>query len=142
MARVRAAWGLELLHGRAESMASRRPSTAAGGSMTVDLSLYSGERRPAPFRPVSARCRAGLARRDVTPPVGIYNRNWGAAAGDVATGIHMPLYTTGLALACAAGGDGPTLLLVTVDLGWLLKEEITLAKAAEKAGMVSGHFGK
>ena len=42
----------------------------------------------------------------------------------------MPLYTTGLALACAAGGDGPTLLLVTVDLGWLLKEEITLAKAA------------
>jgi hypothetical protein len=56
----------------------------------------------------------------------------GAAAGDVATGVHMPLYTTALALApvhdapelvgrCA--GHAETLLLVTVDLGWLLKDE-------------------
>lgn len=95
-----------------------------------------------PFRPVSARCQVGLARRDVTPPVGIYNRNWGAAEGDVSTGVHMPLYTTALALgpssdedavATAAGPKGirtqlnqqhsEVLLLVTVDLGWLLKDE-------------------
>ena len=67
--------------------------------MSVDVTTYTGERKPQPVRPVSARVRAAIARRDVTPPVGIYNRNWGAAAGDVATGVHMPLYTTALALA-------------------------------------------
>jgi hypothetical protein len=62
--------------------------------------------------------------------VGIYNRNWGAAAGDVATGVHMPLYTTALALApdrqapeLVGRCSSDALLLVTVDLGWLLKDE-------------------
>ena len=48
---------------------------SAGGSMTVDLSMYTGAKAPAPFRPVSPRCRAAIIRKDVTPPVGIYNRN-------------------------------------------------------------------
>ena len=56
----------------------------------------------------------------------------GAAAGDVATGIHMPLYTTALALAPdeqapelvgRCSGNSNVLLMVTVDLGWLLKDE-------------------
>ena len=30
------------------------------------------------------RCRFGAATRDVTPPVGIYARSWGAATHEVA----------------------------------------------------------
>jgi hypothetical protein len=36
--------------------------------------------------------RFGSGRRDITPPVGIYARMWGAATEDRATGIHRPLF--------------------------------------------------
>jgi hypothetical protein len=58
----------------------------------------------------------GVAREDITPPVGIYARNWGAARHDVAEGIHRPLTATALTLKRPAGG--PPLVLVAVDLGW------------------------
>ena len=35
--------------------------------------------------------RLGYARADVTPPVGIYHRMWGAARHDRASGVHRPL---------------------------------------------------
>ncbi|NKB71970.1 MAG: hypothetical protein GKR89_33250 [Candidatus Latescibacteria bacterium] len=35
--------------------------------------------------------RLGYARADITPPVGIYHRMWGAARHDAATGVHRPL---------------------------------------------------
>ena len=41
-----------------------------------------------------SRCRFGIARCDVTPPVGIYHRMWGAATHDRATGVHRPLSAT------------------------------------------------
>ncbi len=41
----------------------------------------------------------GIAVGDITPPVGIYCRMWGAARHDVATGVHRPLRATALALA-------------------------------------------
>jgi hypothetical protein len=43
-----------------------------------------------------SRCRAGFARADITPPVGIYHRMWGAALHDRATGVHSPLTATAL----------------------------------------------
>jgi hypothetical protein len=49
-------------------------------------------------------CRLGIARIDVTPPVGIYHRMWGAAAHDRATGVHRPLTATALVFQAA---DGP-----------------------------------
>lgn len=58
----------------------------------------------------------GAARRDITPPIGIYNRNWGAAENDVALGIHRPLTVTALALKERA--DAPPLMLLSLDLGW------------------------
>jgi hypothetical protein len=57
----------------------------------------------------------GVAREDITPPVGIYARNWGAAKHDVAEGIHRPLTATALTLKEAGGG--PPLVLVAMDLG-------------------------
>ena len=59
--------------------------------------------------------RAGVGRRDITPPVGIYARSWGAAAHDTAEGVHRPLLATALALS---QGDEPPLVLLGLDLGW------------------------
>jgi hypothetical protein len=44
-------------------------------------------------------CSAGLSRRDITPPIGIYHRMWGASDHAQATGVHRPLLATALALA-------------------------------------------
>ena len=60
--------------------------------------------------------RIGIARADITPPVGIYARNWGAAKHDVARAIHRPLTLTAMTLAPATGGQ--TLVFVEADLGW------------------------
>ncbi len=40
--------------------------------------------------------RFGGGRRDITPPVGIYARMWGAATEDLATGVHRPLLAEAL----------------------------------------------
>lgn len=45
-----------------------------------------------------SRCRVGVAQADITPPVGIYHRMWGAAVHDRSTGIHRPLTATALVL--------------------------------------------
>ena len=62
-------------------------------------------------------CAFGVARRDVTPPVGIYSRSWGAATHDVAEGVHRPLSATAAVFA-PLEGDEPTLVLVALDIGW------------------------
>jgi hypothetical protein len=38
-----------------------------------------------------SRCMAAISGCDITPPVGIYHRMWGAAMHDQATGVHRPL---------------------------------------------------
>ena len=45
-----------------------------------------------------SRCLVGVARGDVTPPVGIYHRMWGAAVHERSTGVHRPLTATVLFL--------------------------------------------
>lgn len=42
----------------------------------------------------SSRCEFGIFWTDITPPVGMYHRMWGAAAHDRSTGIHRPLRAT------------------------------------------------
>ena len=63
------------------------------------------------------RCAFGVATRDVTPPVGIYARSWGAADHERAEGIHRPFAATAAVLSPLAGG-GPTLAIVALDIGW------------------------
>lgn len=63
------------------------------------------------------RCRFGVATRDVTPPVGIYSRTWGAATHLTANGVHRPFAATAAVFAPITG-EGPTLALVAIDLGW------------------------
>lgn len=56
-----------------------------------------------------ARCKVGFARADITPPVGIYHRMWGAALHDRATGVHRPLTATAMHLEAL---DGSSKLIV------------------------------
>ncbi|MFF3064180.1 hypothetical protein ACFVQ3_06460 [Oerskovia sp. NPDC057915] len=46
---------------------------------------------------------AGVARRDVTPPVGIRARNWGPADWNASQGTHRAMTLTAIALAQAPG---------------------------------------
>jgi hypothetical protein len=62
-----------------------------------------------------ARCRAAVARRDITPPVGIYHRMWGAATHDRATGVHRPLFVTALLLESLDAASGDRHVLVAID---------------------------
>ncbi len=64
----------------------------------------------------SFRGYLGIARRDITPPVGIYSRMWGCARHDVAEGIHRPLAAT--AVACRALSGGSPMVVIGLDLGW------------------------
>ena len=55
-----------------------------------------------------SQVRFAAARADITPPLGIYWRMWGAATHDHATGVHRPLTATAgvfepLAIADAGG---------------------------------------
>jgi hypothetical protein len=71
---------------------------------------------PHAFNHASFQGRIGLARADITPPVGIYARNWGAAKSDVAPSVHRPLTLTAMALAPLEGGSWQ--VLIDTDLGW------------------------
>jgi len=60
--------------------------------------------------------RIGISTEDVTPPEGIYARNWGAASHDIAEGLHRPLK-----LVCQtfqSDEDADPLVLISIDWGW------------------------
>ncbi len=60
--------------------------------------------------------RIGVATVDITPPVGIYARNWGAARHDVAESLHRRLTLNALVLY-ATESEKP-LIFIDADLGW------------------------
>lgn len=62
-----------------------------------------------------SRVRAGVARGDITPPVGIYHRMWGAATHDKATGVHRPLLATVLWISPPAGGESDSVVTIALD---------------------------
>ncbi|MDA0833184.1 MAG: hypothetical protein O2955_04210 [Planctomycetota bacterium] len=57
-------------------------------------------------RTAMGSCRLGVARFDITPPVGIYHRMWGAAVVDRATGVHRPLTASVLAIEPRSNPNG------------------------------------
>jgi hypothetical protein len=69
-------------------------------------------------------CRFGIARCDITPPVGIYHRMWGAATHDRATGVHRPLTATALVFQLLQGSAEEMQVLVAVDHCLLWAEEM------------------
>jgi hypothetical protein len=89
-------------------------------------------------RTPQATCRFGLARRDVTPPVGIYHRMWGAATHDRATGVHRPLTATALVFRPRdETGPDAEQVLVAVDhcLLWAAEMRGLLEAVSRGAGV-------
>jgi hypothetical protein len=62
-----------------------------------------------------SRCRAAVARCDITPPIGIYHRMWGAALHDRATGVHRPLEATLLWIEPHPPATGEPQIIVSLD---------------------------
>ncbi|MBP9902264.1 MAG: neutral/alkaline non-lysosomal ceramidase N-terminal domain-containing protein [Verrucomicrobia bacterium] len=76
------------------------------------------------------RARLGVSRWDITPGLDVSAKNWGAAKHWYAQGVHQRL--TGTALAMAAGdGNGPPLLLLSLDLGWWRRRRDAAALCAQ-----------
>lgn len=63
----------------------------------------------------TSRLRVGFARADITPPVGIYHRMWGAARHHQATGVHRPLFADVLVFA-PIGGDRKGMVRAYLDM--------------------------
>lgn len=59
---------------------------------------------------------AGVARENITPPVGIYARNWGSSLHDTAEGLHRPLFAT--ALSIRARDSAEQLVVLCLDLSF------------------------
>jgi len=73
-------------------------------------------------RTLTSRVGFGIARVDITPPVGIYHRMWGAARHHQATGVHRPLVADVMVFRALDGSGGSmvraNLDMVGLDLGW------------------------
>jgi len=79
--------------------------------------------------------RFGHGRADITPPVGIYHRMWGAARHDRATGVHRPLVADALAFAPLdeRDGDAPVVRLHLDLVGLMRGEYAELIDAVSRA---------
>lgn len=81
----------------------------------------------------------GVVRCDITPPVGIYHRMWGAATHDRATGVHRPLTATAVIFRAANSDDADEFeqVLIALDhcLLWARDMETLLERISEAAGI-------
>src|SRR3954451_3140343 len=92
-----------------------------------------------PIDTPQTRCRAGFARGDVTPPVGIYHRMWGAATHERATGVHRPLTACALVFQAHGLPAGPETeqVVIAVDhcLLWAHEMDALLASVCGQTGL-------
>src|SRR5438128_11908926 len=83
-------------------------------------------------------CRFGIARCDITPPVGIYHRMWGAATHDRATGVHRPLTATALVFQAIHSPPSPATEQVIVALDHCLLWSPEIAELRETVCRTAG----
>lgn len=81
----------------------------------------------------TSRLRMGHARVDITPPVGIYHRTWGAARHDRASGVHRSLFADVLYFAPLAG-EGRPHVRAYLDMTGLIGPQQAEFEAALAAG--------
>jgi hypothetical protein len=65
----------------------------------------------------NTRCKFGVSRRDITAPVGIYARYWGAAEHDTADGVHRPATVTASSISSIDGNGSNRMVLIALDFG-------------------------
>jgi len=81
---------------------------------------------------------AGVARADITPPLGLVHAGWGGLTHQRVTGIDLPLWATALALS----DDGQTVVIVDVDHVGIRGEDATRIREAigELTGLPLPHI--
>ena len=80
--------------------------------------------------------RLGYARADVTPPVGIYHRMWGAARHDRASGVHRPLVADLIVLQPTEGrGRGFARLQLDLVLLGNAQSDVLIESIASVSGI-------
>lgn len=67
--------------------------------------------------------RFGFARAEITPPVGIYHRLWGAARHDRAAGVHRPLIGDVMAFGPVDDTTPTPVIRVQLDLCGLVQSQ-------------------
>lgn len=85
--------------------------------------------------------RLGVAKVDISPPVGIYSRTWGASEHDVSTGLHRPFFVTALTLQST--DNEPPLVLVALDGSWWQDQDDEAAfrgRLLERFGFPASHL--
>jgi len=86
-----------------------------------------------------SRCHVGISTSDITPPVGMYHRMWGAAAYDQSTGVHRPLQQATLFLKPAIDGKSQQhgVIFVAIDhcLFGLREMDDLLSVLADRSGL-------
>ncbi len=92
----------------------------------------------------TSRMRAGLGTADITPPVGIYHRFWGAASHDQSIGVHRPLRASVLVLEPEEETDsaaGDRQILIALDHCLFRPPEMTefREKTCARLQMASEH---
>eukprot|EP01079_Euglenida_sp_SAG-EU17-18_P011640 gene11640-2116_t len=131
----------------------RQSSEAAGQCPTQGLTQHSKSPllsaqsltvgSPVPMEFPQSRAAAGLARVDVTPPIGIYHRMWGAATHERASGVHQPLTAT--VLVFSQLGQSPnkdTVAWVALDhcLLWDKEMELVMDTVSSSTGLPRTHI--
>ena len=81
----------------------------------------------------------GHSRCEITPPIGIYHRMWGAARHDAATGIHRPTQADFILLEPCDGSSKDRVARLQLDLVNLTNEQTNrlIANVAEASGTSS-----
>lgn len=76
--------------------------------------------------------QAGIARADITPPLGVAHAGWGAQLHERAAGVDMPLSATALAIS-----DGEqTVVIVDIEATYLMEPEAV--EARKKVAALTG----
>ncbi|MFO0902448.1 MAG: hypothetical protein U0939_05570 [Pirellulales bacterium] len=85
-----------------------------------------------------ARGRFAIACAEITPPVGMYHRMWGAATHDRSEGVHRPLFAT-IAIFAPPSPKDPAAPLIIASLDHCLVGEaeldLLLTPIAEQSGL-------
>jgi hypothetical protein len=75
--------------------------------------------------------RFAAARADITPPLGIYWRMWGAATHDHATGVHRPLTATAAVFEPLGAAEPPEINDALNKLGIPDEEQVSRRRESQ-----------
>jgi hypothetical protein len=103
---------------------NKRPSTYLEEAIAMSITLESIP---------TSRLRFGLARIDITPPIGIYHPMWGAARHHRATGVHRALTAEAMVFAPLDQSSLPVVRFAIDHVGMTAEQQAALIEMVSQA---------